>query len=326
VDLFGAMLNVTTAATSTAHPFVLDGGTGQISLTRRVLTAKPDWVDAVPDLDGDEFDDIVSRRRVNDATVVEAMRGEDAALLWSRTIAQEISRVDDVGDLTSDGVDDIAAWGWSGSSDRTTIIDGATGSTWWQGPGQFAGKIRLGERRGVVLTDENWTGHHYVVSVKGLDTSAGVIYEAVFDCDNRIVEPAGDLNADGSDDVVVMCTPVGSHGSSAWMTYAISGQDGTILWQKSGGVVPLAASVDGFGADVATASGTDEVTMRDGLTLSPIWSAHVSWGNYPFSAGDVDGDGRAEIAIKSPGAMPLGGSPLFFELLSGRDGTVLWGP
>ena len=53
---------------------------------------------------------------------------------------------------------------------------------------------------------------------------------------------------------------------------------------------------------------------------------HVSWGNYPFSAGDVDGDGRAEIAIKSPGAMPLGGSPLFFELLSGRDGTVLWGP
>lgn len=165
-----------------------------------------------------------------------------------------------------------------------------------------------------------------MVSVKGLDPSADVIYEAVVECDNRIVAQAGDLDADGAGDVLVMCTPAEPHGSSTWMTSAISGQDGTILWQRPGGIVSIAASVDGVGADVATSSGTDDVTMRDGLALGPIWSAHMSWGHYPFSAGDVDGDGRVEIAIKWPGSMPLGGGPLFFELLSGRDGTVLWGP
>ena len=133
------------------------------------------------------------------------------------------------------------------------------------------------------------SGSAYVYS--GADSS--LLYQksgaAVFNNLGISVASAGDVNGDGRSDFIIGANGADPGGlSNAGSAYVYSGADGSLLYQKNG-----AAAGDSLGTSVA-------------------------------SAGDVNGDGKADFIIGAHGADPGGRSQAGSAYLySGADGSLL---
>src|SRR5262245_19260400 len=126
----------------------------------------------------------------------------------------------------------------------------------------------------------------------------------------------GDVNADGTPDIVVATGP-----GTAPVVKIIDGVDGSELAQFlaydpgfQGGVFVAVGDVNGDGfADVVTGageSGSPHVKVFSGADLSELYSffpySPVFTGGVRVAAGDIDGDGLADIiTAPGPGAAPL---------------------
>jgi hypothetical protein len=159
---------------------------------------------------------------------------------------------------------------------------------------------------------------------------------------------AGDLDDDGYDDVIVgspMYT--GSGNASVGMARVFSGKDGTTLltlrgstdYGEFGAAVHGLPDVDGDGvvdfvigqpgtvsSNTWTKGAVHVVSGVDGKTLYTIdgervhdWTAHAV-----DSTGDVDGDGSPDFIIGTPGYDYKGLDAGRVQVLSGKDGTVLY--
>ncbi|MDP6761988.1 MAG: FG-GAP-like repeat-containing protein [Planctomycetota bacterium] len=160
------------------------------------------------------------------------------------------------------------------------------------------------------------------------------------------VDGAGDVNGDGLDDVVIGAMHDSSSGTEAGSAFVFSGSDGALLhsWagaasgERHGAAVAGAGDVNGDGFDdVIVGSptrgggflfkgGAVVYSGQDGSVLYNLdggaFCDHL--GASVAGAGDVDGDGRADILIGIPGhdlsAVDAGAA----RVHSGADGSVLY--
>jgi len=132
----------------------------------------------------------------------------------------------------------------------------------------------------------------------------------------------GDLNSDGFLDIVI--------GSRDSLVYAISGQNGSLLWSYNTFAPIISSAVivndlnNNGSPDVVVGSGHGffqntpfKVFALDGSNGSLIWSFQTNWyiSSSPASA-DVNGDGIEDIFL-------AGGDGIAYAL-NGVNGSILW--
>jgi len=172
--------------------------------------------------------------------------------------------------------------------------------------------------------------------------------------DNRFghsVSSAGDVNGDGYSDLIVGANHNSNYSGKAYLYLGgPSGPSATASWTKSG-----EASGSEFGAAVASAGDVNDDGYSDvvigapnyssgtiggkaylylggpsGLAATPAWTAVGQGANSSFgwavaSAGDVNGDGKADVIIGAFGnATSTGKAYLYLGVASGLSITPSW--
>ncbi|TDJ66632.1 MAG: hypothetical protein E2O39_16165 [Planctomycetota bacterium] len=173
-------------------------------------------------------------------------------------------------------------------------------------------------------------GPHYALLVSGGKRSVLFVLEGLDGSAwfARAVANAGDVNGDGTTDVIV-----GGGRDAEGRDYArvFSGRDGAVLHTlRVGEVAGLAADLDGDGhAEVLAASPSKPpewrpVTVsaysgRSGDVLFELTSPVQGFGSALANAGDVNGDGVGDVLVGARGGLDRG----FVRLYSGDDGALL---
>ncbi len=254
------------------------------------------------DVDGDGIGDWLIGTPLGDAGApdggaVEVRSGADGA--WIRTHAgtaagEELGfSVALLGDVDGDGRADVAAG--SRTSNVVRVWSGATGSPWLTLPGDAP-------------------GDQFGFALAGL----------------------GDVDGDGRADLAIG-VPGGDLGATdAGYVRIVSGRDGATLRTlvgvglstELGYAVAAAGDVDGDGVpDViaGTSTGSNLAEVFSGATGARLHTffgdSSIDWfGTAVAGAGDVDLDGRADLAVGAPQAL-LG--PGYVRVFSGATGAVL---
>jgi hypothetical protein len=222
-----------------------------------------------------------------------------------------------LGDVTGDGVNDIVIAPGTGGAPRLRIIDGSTGNTlsdFLVYEDSFRGGLYVAvgdvnaDGRADIITGTGNGGAPRVRVLSGADLGRTVIrdffaYEDSFR--GGVLVAAGDVNADGRDDVI---TGTGVGGGPRVLTFA--GTDGKVLqnffaYEDSfrGGVLVSAGDIDGDGRDdVITGTGPGGgpvvrvVSAATGATLLQFLADDSSFrGGVGVDSSDIDGDGRDDV-------------------------------
>jgi hypothetical protein len=195
-----------------------------------------------------------------------------------------------VGDVNNDGIPDVITGPGPGGGPQVRVFDGRTGA-------QLAGPI----------------GSFMAYS----PAFAGGVFVA-----------AGDVNGDGFTDVIA-----GAGAGGGPDVRVFDGRSGALLGDImaypvtfSGGVRVAAGDVNGDGkADVLTGAGpggAPHVEVFDGTNLNHVLVSFLAFdvgyaGGVFVAAGDLDGDGKADMIV-SQGQ----GNPARVRIFRGRDGTL----
>jgi hypothetical protein len=161
--------------------------------------------------------------------------------------------------------------------------------------------------------------------------------EAANDQFGWIARNIGDVDGDGIADVVISA-PTHGAGGDAGKVYVYSSGTGALLWSADGrpgeqlgtgieaagdtnhdGIPDVVASGPGAGGIARLYSG------RDGRVLHEFHAprAEETFGNHVAGAGDVDGDGYADLIVGSPGKDGEHKSPGHAYVYSGKTGALL---
>jgi fibronectin-binding autotransporter adhesin len=250
------------------------------------------------------------------------------------------------GDVDGNGHADVITGAGPGAGPTVTVFDGATGAprlsfvafapTFRGGVEVAAGDI-TGDGLPEILVAPGCAAGSTPV-IRAFDGRAGtpvrdyVVPAAVSSCGLHVA--AGDVNGDGVADIVV-----GSAGLGPTFVLALDGSTGLVLRELYpystgyvGGAFVAAGDVTGDGlADIVTgagAGGTPHVRAFDGVSGEQIAGPLGSFHAYPsdfsggvrVAAGDLNGDGRAEV-ITGAGA---GGGP-HLRVFDGASATEVSG-
>ncbi len=162
--------------------------------------------------------------------------------------------------------------------------------------------------------------------------------EAAGDQFGWIARNIGDVDGDGVNDVVTSAPTHGAANSNAGRIYVYSVGSGRLLWSADGQPgdqlgtgVEAAGDTNHDGIADVVASGPAAAGLariysgRDGRVLQTFTSpnADEAFGNHIAGAGDVNGDGYADVIVGSPGKEGESKVPGHAYVYSGHDGSLL---
>ena len=162
--------------------------------------------------------------------------------------------------------------------------------------------------------------------------------EAAGDQFGWIARNIGDVDGDGVNDVVTSAPTHGASGSNAGRIYVYSVGSGRLLWTADGQAgdqlgsgVEAAGDTNHDGIPDVIASGPAGAGVayvysgRDGRVLQTFRSRNSdeSFGNHISGAGDVNGDGYADVIVGAPGKEGESKVPGHAYVYSGKDGSLL---
>lgn len=264
-------------------------------------------IEAAGDVNADGVPDVIAGAPGNNYAIV--VSGRDGAVIQRYEAREEGElfgrKVGDLGDVNGDGFDDVLIGAPQNSAaganaGRAYVFSGADASVLLTLTGDEAGDAFGSSGGGTTSADGRTTiivgapnagpgdrGATYVYH--GLTTEPAFVIESDetgAQLGAMFVSAVGDVNADGIVDVYAADWAANTNGAGSGRVYVHSGADGARLYDLAG-----ESPGDGFGIGVA-------------------------------DAGDVDGDGHADLIIgawQHGSAAPSGGK---VYLYSGKDGTV----
>lgn len=339
---------------STLEAIVLDGATGENAATATVETLTRPAARVAGDLDGDGLDDfVVLRDPASDGLT--ARRGRDGSMLWANPagVVPFFPLVDDLGDITGDGAEDLAVRGSGDVFDedppRVSVLDGRSGSVLFAGTGHTVSGAGDVDGDGSVDLLTQLVGRGIRYRLLGLDGSVLAQREFPVPDDGYpsvdVTADVGDLDGDGVDDAAHRVILTADSGVQTEHRTVVGGRTLKPLFDGPAGE-PLLATLDGAGDDLVLvrrrAGDTVSVTAQNGATGVPLWGRNLrAPAEFPDTTGvsvapaDVDGDGVPEVVLnvrfsRTVDEATQGVSRLETLVrawvLSGTDGTVLWAP
>ena len=273
---------------------------------------------ATPDLDTDGLDDIVVSG-AGGFYGIEAWKGGGAVAtnIWRSLPGESIREPSVVGDLTGDGVPEIAAAKFNDADLKLYVLNGSTGVEVWNFPfGNTATAIQnLGDVNSSGFEDivlgsafiNGYGGTDYKVYALEGDPNAvsRVIWSYDFIDESHYVKTIADVNSDGNKDVIIT-TPTNGR------QIVLSGVDGAVLSQSAftGGLGPvqLGEFNNSAGEDFLTNSGNVvyalPITVQGGGPQGaafPTQSIITTNAQTAFSvyAADMDNDGDLDVLSAS---------------------------
>jgi len=381
--------DITGATTST---LIAKSGIDGTHLWKESVSVSNGWCEiwAMPagDLDGDGSDDVLVQIYKSDYATdsntekVIAKRGSDGTHLWEESIITTSPDYGGIwampaGDLNGDGADDVIVQLYKSVSATDTHTEkviakrGSDGTHLWEESiittspdyggiwampagdlnGDGADDVIVQLYKSVSATGKNT---EKVIAKRGSDgthlweesiTTTSPDYGGIW------AMPAGDLNGDGADDVIVqLYKSVSATGMNTQKVIAKKGSDGTHLWEESitttspgyGGIWAMpAGDLNGDGAnDVivqlyksvsATSTNTEKVIAKKGSDGTHLWEESITTtspdygGIWAMPAGDLNGDGANDVIVqlyKSVSATSTNTEKVIAK--KGSDGTHLW--
>jgi len=243
-------------------------------------------------------------------------------------------------DLNDDGAPDIVI-GTGGGNEHVYALSGKTGGILWQFGTDHPDSFGLGDMTSVYVNEDfNNDNINDVIATGSASGSGGlegrrtvycfnglngqILWQQFLGCFIRMAQTVGDINGNGSTDVVA---GTGDGQANAYSIVAIDpeGPTGpTLIWNfpigssAGGGKEVIRYDIENETSDVIAGAYFGQVYRIDGETGTQVWNYNLGFnGIYHLSIiEDVDDDGYNDILVSNFTST--------FYCLSGSNGNIIW--